>query len=77
MDLLKTHVYSKSGEYAPIVEFECRGVKPIEYDVRAGWTATHPKSGKVFSVDLSDDFADYDDDEGEPVGVYRFEYQFR
>ena len=56
--------------------FECRGITPIAYDPRVGWTAKHPVSGRVFEVDLGDDFADFDDDEGEPVGIYEIESKF-
>jgi len=76
VDVVKTFTYSSSGAFAPIAVFECRGVVPIAYDPRIGWTATHPVSGKVFICDLSEDFADYDDEENEPVGVYKFQSRF-
>jgi len=75
VDVTKTMTY-RGGGYQPVAEFECRGITPIAYDPRVGWTATHPKSGKTFECDLAEDFADFDDEEQEPVGVYEVTSKF-
>jgi CXXC motif containing zinc binding protein, eukaryotic len=41
-----------------------------------GFTGKHPKSGAEFELDLSDDFADFDDDSNEPVGLYDVQSKF-
>mmetsp|Transcript_36355 Transcript_36355/g.102433 ORF Transcript_36355/g.102433 Transcript_36355/m.102433 type:complete len:149 (+) Transcript_36355:121-567(+) len=75
VDVVSTLSYSSSGQYAPVAVFECRGLEPIEYDPRVGWTA-RAESGRTFECDLADDFADYDDDANEPVSVYSIESKF-
>jgi len=38
--------------------------------------AEHPETGTKFEVDLSEDFADYDEKAAVPVGIYSVEYKF-
>ncbi|CAD7700741.1 unnamed protein product [Ostreobium quekettii] len=66
-----------SDQFVPIVAFECRGLDPIELKPTGGWRV-ESTSGKVFDdVDLSEgDWAEYDEDAGETVGVYEFTARF-
>eukprot|EP01127_Copromyxa_protea_P010122 TRINITY_DN2447_c0_g1_i1.p1 TRINITY_DN2447_c0_g1~~TRINITY_DN2447_c0_g1_i1.p1 ORF type:complete len:158 (-),score=32.75 TRINITY_DN2447_c0_g1_i1:73-546(-) len=64
--------YSKSGSYAgPVVEFDCRGITPEEYEPKVGWVV-RCESGTEFEdgVDFADDWVDYDDKANNSVGVY-------
>ena len=66
-----------SGEYVPLVGFECRGLEPYAWHPQDGYTVTSAGGSATFEdVDLSDDWADYDDEADQSVGVYGVEYKF-
>ncbi|TMW59661.1 hypothetical protein Poli38472_004730 [Pythium oligandrum] len=66
-----------SGEYVPFVGFECRGLEPYAWHPGSGYTVTSAGGTATFEdVDLADDWADYDDEGGQSVGVYGVEYKF-
>jgi hypothetical protein len=48
---------------------------PIEFQPADGWTCQGVKSEKEFSVELHEDWADYDDVSNESVGIYNVGYQ--
>lgn len=67
-----------SGEFVPIVAFECRGLEPYAWHPESGYRVTSTGGSAVFDdVDLSDDWADYDDDGAQSVGVYGLEYKIQ
>ncbi|ESO03557.1 hypothetical protein HELRODRAFT_173258 [Helobdella robusta] len=74
---LDSYTYDDCPKYKTIVVFECRGVQPIFFDPRVGWEVKGLESGTKFSdVDLSQDWADYDEKAKDTVGVYELKYQF-
>eukprot|EP00898_Chlorokybus_atmophyticus_P001094 jgi/Chlat1/1986/Chrsp158S02314 len=68
-----------SGEYAPFLLLECRGVEPVTWHPRDGYTAESAASATRFDdVDLSDgEFVDYDEKGKASVGVYNIQHRFR
>eukprot|EP00005_Dracoamoeba_jomungandri_P005256 CAMPEP_0174251410 /NCGR_PEP_ID=MMETSP0439-20130205/1241_1 /TAXON_ID=0 /ORGANISM="Stereomyxa ramosa, Strain Chinc5" /LENGTH=157 /DNA_ID=CAMNT_0015331713 /DNA_START=24 /DNA_END=497 /DNA_ORIENTATION=- len=66
-----------SGSWKTIIKFDCRGLEPIEFVAGMGFYADHHASGTTFELDLSDDFAEFDDQADEPVGVYNFESKIK
>ncbi|XP_058515793.1 CXXC motif containing zinc binding protein-like [Ochotona princeps] len=64
------------GKFVPIVAFECRGVEPIQWYPATGYTVKSAKA-TFTDVDLSEDWADYDQEANEPVGIYEVEYEFQ
>ncbi|KJH43542.1 hypothetical protein DICVIV_10453 [Dictyocaulus viviparus] len=50
-------------EWQSLVHLDCRGVEPIDFDLRMGWTAVGIETGTVFDeIDLSEKvWADYDE----------------
>jgi hypothetical protein len=66
---------TQSSEWTKVVAFECRGVIPIAFDLRGGWSCKAVKSGKEFEVDLSEDWVEYDDESQESLGIYNVKYK--
>lgn len=67
-----------SGEYVPFVGFECRGLEPYAWHPESGYKVTSAGETATFEdVDLSDDWADYDGEAEQSVGVYEIEYKFQ
>jgi len=73
---IKPYMLEQSGSFSPICTFDCRGVEPIEFYPGAGFKADHPTTGHTFEPELSEDYADYDEDAKEPVGIYSVESKF-
>lgn len=66
-----------SGEYVPFVGFDCRGLEPVAWHPEGGYRVTSAGETAVFEdVELNDDWADYDEDGSQSVGVYQVEYKF-
>ena len=67
-----------------IATFECRGLEPCEFLPNTGFSAMSSVSDSGFGelagkdpIDLSEgDWADYDEDAEEDVGIYEFKTQF-
>lgn len=81
IDILKETIkpYSNdAAQFQTIVAFDCRGLEPIEFEARGGWTVEHHESGASFD-DVSlveNEWADFDERSGEPVGITELEHQF-
>eukprot|EP00516_Mucochytrium_quahogii_P005113 CAMPEP_0203761098 /NCGR_PEP_ID=MMETSP0098-20131031/14263_1 /ASSEMBLY_ACC=CAM_ASM_000208 /TAXON_ID=96639 /ORGANISM=" , Strain NY0313808BC1" /LENGTH=145 /DNA_ID=CAMNT_0050654951 /DNA_START=1907 /DNA_END=2341 /DNA_ORIENTATION=+ len=60
----------KTGEFVPVIGFECRGLEPVEWNMKDGTFKCVSVSGKEFDdVEFTEgDWYDYDDDAGESVG---------
>lgn len=81
-----------SGGFRTVAEFDCRGMEPVEFSLRDGWSARGYKpagededdgeegkeTGKVFEdVDLEPgEWADYDDVGDESVYISEILHQF-
>lgn len=61
-----------------IVGFECRGLEPVDFDLRSGWEVQSGSSNKLFSdVDLKDrEWYDYDDIGSESVSITEISFSF-
>ncbi|XP_036899134.1 CXXC motif containing zinc binding protein isoform X2 [Sturnira hondurensis] len=65
-------------KFKTIVEFECRGLEPVDFQPQAGFAAEGVESGTVFSdINLQEkDWTDYDEKARESVGIYEVAHQF-
>ena len=60
-----------SGAFVPFVAFECRGLEVAAWHPESGYRVVSKDRHAVFEdVDLSDDWADYDEEGEQSVGVY-------
>lgn len=73
-----TAPYANAGKFETIISFDCRGVEPIAFSPRNGWTVKSADDGQVFEdVDLSEnEWAEYDQKNKVSVGIYEFESKF-
>lgn len=76
-DTITSYTMEDSESFKVIVAFECRGVEPIDYDFRSGWSV-YSDMNKIFEdVDLSEkEWYDYNDENNEPVSITEVEHQF-
>lgn len=60
------------------MQFDCRGIEPVEFEPRIGWKAEGVDTSTKFpDINLTEkEWADYDEKKNEPVGIYEFEYRF-
>ncbi|CAO3653160.1 unnamed protein product [Cunninghamella blakesleeana] len=74
----KTIPYTKSGEFQKIAVFDVRGLEMVEFSPRDSWRANGSESGTLFEdIDLiENEWADYDEKSGEPVGISNIEAKF-
>ncbi|KAI6189503.1 hypothetical protein M3Y97_00015500 [Aphelenchoides bicaudatus] len=62
--------YTENEEFQVIVRFECRGTEPVEFEPTGEWKCGSTLSNAVFTkIDLSDTFADYDENASEAVTI--------
>ncbi|KAH7846395.1 hypothetical protein Vadar_013493 [Vaccinium darrowii] len=65
-----THEISQSGNYVPLMLFDCRGYEPVEFAFGSGWKVESIEGTKFDAVDLSGgDFAEYDEKGECPVMI--------
>uniref|UniRef100_A0A1E1WYH3 Uncharacterized protein n=1 Tax=Amblyomma aureolatum TaxID=187763 RepID=A0A1E1WYH3_9ACAR len=77
-DKLQTYTADSASNFATVAVFECRGVEPVAFDARDGFSAEATGSGTVFD-DVkfeSNEWADYDDKGKQAVGIYDLEFCF-
>ena len=81
LDILKEYVKSygaeNDGTFVGVVAFECRGLEPIDFEIRSGWDVCCG-SNKIFEdVDLSEkEWYDYNDQNNDSVSITEIEHQF-
>ncbi|KIH43954.1 hypothetical protein ANCDUO_26033 [Ancylostoma duodenale] len=65
-------------EWQSMLQFDCRGLEPYDFDPRNGWTAVGVESGTAFDdIDLSEKaWADYDEKAGEATEISDIEVRF-
>ncbi|XP_012631739.2 CXXC motif containing zinc binding protein isoform X1 [Microcebus murinus] len=75
---IKPYNAEDNEKFKTIVEFECRGLEPVDFQPQAGFAAEGVESGTVFSdVNLQEkDWTDYDEKAQESVGIYEVTHQF-
>ncbi|XP_021056575.1 CXXC motif containing zinc binding protein [Meriones unguiculatus] len=82
IDILSSTIKSYNAEdnekFKTIVEFECRGLEPVDFQPQAGFAAEGVESGTVFSdINLQEkDWTDYDEKAQESVGIFEVTHQF-
>ncbi|XP_036899133.1 CXXC motif containing zinc binding protein isoform X1 [Sturnira hondurensis] len=82
IEILSSTIRSYNAEdnekFKTIVEFECRGLEPVDFQPQAGFAAEGVESGTVFSdINLQEkDWTDYDEKARESVGIYEVAHQF-
>ncbi|XP_050536496.1 CXXC motif containing zinc binding protein isoform X2 [Daktulosphaira vitifoliae] len=67
-----------SNTFKTIVTFDCRGTSSIDFSPRNGFKCRGIESNTQFQdINLEEkEWVDYDEKEGQPVGIYDFEHQF-
>ncbi|XP_044094197.1 CXXC motif containing zinc binding protein isoform X2 [Neovison vison] len=75
---LRSYNAEDNEKFKTIVEFECRGLEPVDFQPQAGFAAEGVESGTVFSdINLQEkDWTDYDEKAQESVGIYEVTHQF-
>nr|DBA17947.1 TPA: hypothetical protein GDO54_016250 [Pyxicephalus adspersus] len=83
IDILSTSLQPYNAEdsetFKTIVEFECRGLEPIDFQPQAGFAAEGAETGTPFNeINLQEkDWTDYDEKAQESVGIYEVTHQFK
>ncbi|XP_060070390.1 CXXC motif containing zinc binding protein-like [Ylistrum balloti] len=77
-DSIKPYNIDDSGKFKTVVVFDCRGMEPVDFSPRVGFMAEGSETGTKFpEVELTEgDWVDYDEKQGESVGVYDIEHKF-
>lgn len=77
-DTITSYNADDSNQFKTIVVFDCRGVEPVDFSPRVGFTAEGDETGTPFpEVVLTEgEWADYDEKKGEPVGISEIQHQF-
>uniref|UniRef100_A0A3Q3F2N4 CXXC motif containing zinc binding protein n=1 Tax=Labrus bergylta TaxID=56723 RepID=A0A3Q3F2N4_9LABR len=67
-----------SERFKTMVQFECRGLEPVDFQPQAGFAAQGAESGTPFpEVNLQEkDWTDYDEKVSESVGIYEVTHKF-
>ncbi|XP_035655262.1 CXXC motif containing zinc binding protein isoform X1 [Oncorhynchus keta] len=67
-----------SERFKTMVQFECRGLEPVDFQPQAGFAAEGAESGTKFPeiTLLEKDWTDYDEKASESVGIYEVTHQF-
>nr|XP_006238570.1 CXXC motif containing zinc binding protein isoform X1 [Rattus norvegicus] len=75
---IKSYNAEDNEKFKTIVEFECRGLEPVDFQPQAGFAAEGVESGTVFSdINLQEkDWTDYDEKTQESVGIFEVTHQF-
>ncbi|KAM7097545.1 CXXC motif containing zinc binding protein isoform 2-T2 [Molossus nigricans] len=75
---IKSYNAEDNEKFKTIVEFECRGLEPVDFQPQAGFAAEGAESGTVFrDINLQEkDWTDYDEKAQESVGIYEVTHQF-
>nr|XP_054948600.1 CXXC motif containing zinc binding protein isoform X2 [Pan paniscus] len=75
---IKPYNAEDNENFKTIVEFECRGLEPVDFQPQAGFAAEGVESGTAFSdINLQEkDWTDYDEKAQESVGIYEVTHQF-
>nr|CAB3236006.1 UPF0587 protein C1orf123 homolog [Phallusia mammillata] len=77
-DKVGTYKADNDGQYVEILVLDCRGIEPVEFDFRSGWTVSSADSNLVFEdVDFAEkEWYDYDSNVNQSVSVTELEYRF-
>ncbi|GAB6022155.1 hypothetical protein CHUAL_006293 [Chamberlinius hualienensis] len=75
---LKPYVAGEVEDFCSIITFDCRGVEPVDFSPRVGWTAKAAESSTIFKdVSLTEkEWVDYDEKTHTSVGIYNVQHRF-
>ncbi|KAJ2550018.1 hypothetical protein EV175_004222 [Coemansia sp. RSA 1933] len=66
-----------SGNFARVLTVECRGIEPVELELRDGWKAKSTESEERFEIDLTEgEWYDYDETAAVEVSVTDIDSKF-
>ncbi|KAJ8867001.1 hypothetical protein PR048_032863 [Dryococelus australis] len=71
--------YTKDDDerFKTIIVFDCRGVEPVDFDFRDGWTVVSVSGRKFTDIEIEDgEWVDFDEDLKESVALYSMKSQF-
>ncbi|XP_059840319.1 CXXC motif containing zinc binding protein isoform X3 [Hemitrygon akajei] len=77
-DTINPYNAEDSEKFKTIVQFECRGLEPVDFQPQAGFTAEGTESRTQFDEInlLEKDWNDYDEKIQESVGIYDVTHKF-
>ncbi|KAK3567920.1 hypothetical protein QTP86_027260 [Hemibagrus guttatus] len=77
-DTITPYNLEDSERFKTMVQFECRGLEPVDFQPQAGFTAKGAETTSQFpEINLQEkDWTDYDEKAGESVGIYEVTHQF-
>uniref|UniRef100_A0A9J7X8V1 CXXC motif containing zinc binding protein n=2 Tax=Cyprinus carpio TaxID=7962 RepID=A0A9J7X8V1_CYPCA len=77
-DTITPYNAEDSERYKTIVQFECRGLEPVDFQPQAGFAASGAETSTQFpEINLQEkDWTDYDEKASESVGIYEVTHQF-
>ncbi|KAL0966513.1 hypothetical protein UPYG_G00296180 [Umbra pygmaea] len=77
-DTITPYNAEDSERFKTMVQFECRGMEPVEFQPQAGFAADGAESGTKFLeiTLLEKDWTDYDEKVNESVGIYDVTHHF-
>ncbi|XP_026052023.1 UPF0587 protein C1orf123-like [Carassius auratus] len=77
-DTITPYNAEDSERYKTIVQFECRGLEPVDFQPQAGFAASGAETPTQFpEINLQEkDWTDYDEKASESVGIYEVTHQF-
>uniref|UniRef100_A0A7S4IS84 Uncharacterized protein n=1 Tax=Vannella robusta TaxID=1487602 RepID=A0A7S4IS84_9EUKA len=78
MDVVKDSIksYDTPNDWQSIASFDCRGVEPLEFEMRAGFSAI-TEGGSSFEIELIDgEFCEFDEASGESITLFSPEGRF-
>ncbi|KAJ2709202.1 hypothetical protein H4R19_004372 [Coemansia spiralis] len=71
------YMAADSGQFVTVLSLECRGLEPVEFEPRDGWTARGAESGTRFAIDLTEgEWYDYDEEAALEVSVTDIGHRF-
>ncbi|XP_060087830.1 CXXC motif containing zinc binding protein [Heteronotia binoei] len=75
---IKPYNVEDNETFKTVVEFECRGLEPVDFQPQAGFVAEGAESGTPFTdINLLEkDWNDYDEKIKESVGIYEVTHRF-
>ncbi|XP_011641457.1 UPF0587 protein C1orf123 homolog [Pogonomyrmex barbatus] len=78
-DSIKSYTAKDQDQYKPMVTFDCRGIEPIDFSAREGWTIQTVNEGSKFdAVDLTEgEWEDFCDKIFEPVSIFEIQHNFK
>ncbi|CAG8823786.1 9523_t:CDS:2, partial [Gigaspora margarita] len=76
---IKPYTIENSGQFSQIAIIECRGLEFVDFDPRTGFKARGAESKTIFddiNLTSKEDWADYDEESGVPVGISEIMVKF-